>query len=217
MYYLNNPKKLIAYSIIFIIGYFLGDKTIQNFSLDNLKITLSPSNQTPSSLPLDKGRDLIATSTKYIVNYVVDGDTIHVKNENGVETKVRLLAVNTLELHATSSREKCLAEQEKQFTKQNLLGKEVVLTADPTQPKLDKYGRSLFYISLTPPRNDGKGTLEAKQEGEEQTFNELLMKTGNAKIYKSSPPAQMYTKYLDLQNQAIQSRVGIWDPTNCKL
>ena len=188
----RDLKKIISYIIIFAIGYFIGDKGLQSTALKNLNLD----NLISTQKPLEVGEG------SYVVNYIVDGDTVHVKDKDGVETKIRFLAVNTLELTSTSEREKCLAKQEKDFTKENLLGKVVELASDPTQPKLDKYGRTLVYIKLA---------------SSTEYFNETLMKTGNAKIYRSTPPAENYQKYLDLQTQAQKQNLGIWNLNNCKL
>ncbi len=203
----RDIKKVLGYLVIFLVGYLLGQmQPLSSFGY-------LPEGKEVVQLPASLREAPHSGEGVYVVNYILDGDTIHVKDEHGVEIKVRFLAVNTLELTSTDAREKCLAEQEKQFASDNLLGKEVVLAGDPTQPKLDKYGRTLAYAKILPsPPLRGENSISSTE-----TFNELLMKTGNAKIYKSTPPATMYQKYLELQTEAIKNKLGIWNENNCKI
>ena len=70
---------------------------------------------------------------KFKVNYVTDGDTIHVLDQNGKEDIVRFLVVNTPEIHTVVNgrkipqRDICLGQLAKAFTKENLLNKNVEL------------------------------------------------------------------------------------------
>ena len=76
------------------------------------------------------------------VDYVVDGDTIHLVGEE----KVRLVGVNTPELHSSDAAEKQRAELAKEFV-ENLCpsGAEVGLDVDDLKTK-DRYGRTLAIV-----------------------------------------------------------------------
>lgn len=138
---------------------------------------------------------------KFTVSYIVDGDTVHVKDNLGKFLDVRLLAVNTLEIHATSTREKCFAEIEKRITSDYLLGKNVYLYGDRTQPKFDKYGRTLAYINI---------------EGENGFFNDYLIRSGNARMYIAHPEALKIKDYRSMQAQVIKEGVGMWSVSDCR-
>lgn len=192
-------KKIPLYLIIFVIGYYLG--------FQGLNITPSSSLVEDNKLQNLSGQDL--ENGVYTVSYIIDGDTIQIRDKNGAEAKVRFLAVDTMEMNSKNPRDKCLAKQQKNFTKENLFEKEVKLILDPTQPKIDKYKRILAYVFVVPENTTDNTNLDY--------FNDLLIKTGNAKVYRASPPATNYQKYLDLQKQSEISKKGIWDLNNCKL
>ena len=145
---------------------------------------------------------------------IVDGDTVHVRPVVFVDDKtkekiIRIIAVNTLEKTATNSKEKCFADLATDFTKSNLLNKNVKLFADNTQPALDKYGRTLAYVSIP----DYK---ENEINGDTVTFNDSLMRSGLAKTYKAKPPAINYAKYENIRKESEKNKIGIWDEKLCK-
>ncbi len=81
-----------------------------------------------------------------VVDYVVDGDTIRLEGDE----KIRLVCVNTPELHSSDPAEVARAELAKEFV-ENLCppGSEVGLNVDDLEPS-DHYGRTLavVYVSL---------------------------------------------------------------------
>ena len=89
-----------------------------------------------------------------------------------------------------------------EFTDTNLLNKKVYLYFDDTQPKRDKYNRLLVYVATTSTST--------------YFFNDLLMQTGNAKVFKATPPAKMYEKYLVYQTAAQNQQLGMWNSELCK-
>lgn len=140
-----------------------------------------------------------STSTAVVV-HIADGDTVDILLPNGEKEIVRLLAVNTLEMTSTSTREVCFAKLAKDFTTKELLNKQVTYTSDPTQPKRDKYGRLLLYVQVV---------------GDSKMFNEKLMQTGLAKTYRASPPAQEWQKYETIRAEKERQQEGIWNPNLC--
>jgi len=77
-----------------------------------------------------------------IVSYVVDGDTIHLEGDE----KVRLVGVDTPELHSTNSDERRRAYEAKGFV-ENLCpaGTTIGLDVDDLERE-DKYGRTLAIV-----------------------------------------------------------------------
>jgi endonuclease YncB( thermonuclease family) len=73
---------------------------------------------------------------------------------------------------------------------------------DKTQPKLDKYGRTLAYVL---------------SENDDKFFNERLMETGLSKTYKASPPATEWKKYENIRAEMEKQKKGIWDENLCKV
>ena len=127
--------KNFSYLIIFLLAFYIGDKDLENLISKKLSITNSNTNFAPKN-------------NEYFVTKIVDGDTVHVLDNFGKEEILRFLAVDTLEKNSLDLREKCLANLESNFTKENLLNKKVLLEGDSTQSERDKYGRLLVYITV---------------------------------------------------------------------
>ena len=179
--------KNFSYLIIFLLAFYIGDKDLENLISKKLSITNSNTNFAPKN-------------NEYFVTKIVDGDTVHVLDNFGKEEILRFLAVDTLEKNSLDLREKCLANLESNFTKENLLNKKVLLEGDSTQSERDKYGRLLVYITVV---------------SSTKSFNEILLETGNARVYKANPPAINYKKYVELQTEAQKNNLGMWNNNLC--
>lgn len=196
--YFNS--KNILYLIIFVFALYIGDKDLEN--LLSKKLNLNSNMATNINQQNNYPRiDSSPKEGEYLVTKIVDGDTVHVVDSTGHEEVLRFLAVDTLEKNSLDVREKCLANLESKFTEENLLNKKVLLEVDPTQGERDKYGRLLVYV---------KEVLGTK------TFNEILLETGSARVYKASPPAINYKKYVELQTEAQKNNLGMWNDVLCK-
>ena len=80
------------------------------------------------------------SKTTFKVKRVIDGDTIILNNGE----KVRLLGVDTPELHHPQKPVQCYAQEAKKFTEKQVLGKIVKLTFEG--PKKYHYGRTLDWV-----------------------------------------------------------------------
>jgi micrococcal nuclease len=113
---------------------------------------------------------------------VVDGDTIKIRYENGSRDTVRLLGVDTPEVHTevdpdefgvpdTEAGRDCLrawGERASQYAKTTLAGETVRLGFDPNEGKRGYYGRLLAYVYI-----DG------------ESVNYQLVRQGYARMYDS--------------------------------
>ena len=83
----------------------------------------------------------------FVVTHVSDGDTIIVRpTSGGAETKVRLIGVDTPELHSASgSGGDYWAREAKRYTTSHAVGKPVTLLLEKTNTR-DKYRRLLAYV-----------------------------------------------------------------------
>jgi micrococcal nuclease len=94
---------------------------------------------------------------------VVDGDTIDVRLQNGSGDTVRLLGVDTPEVHAendpaefrgvpeTEAGRNCLrgrGERASEHATEELVGETVLLSFDDTEPRRGYYGRLLAYVHV---------------------------------------------------------------------
>ena len=77
------------------------------------------------------------------VSRVVDGDTIWVDN-NGDREKVRLIGINTPELHDPRKPIECLTRSVRPG-RAVLTGKAVYLESDPSQDSMDRFGRTYLH------------------------------------------------------------------------
>ena len=89
-----------------------------------------------------------ATLENATVDYVVDGDTIAVTRDGHTEPeRVRLIGIDTPELGHSKGPDECWAAEARDELKALVpQGTEVALSADPSQPDVDKYGRLLRHV-----------------------------------------------------------------------
>ncbi len=127
--------------------------------------------------------------TKTTVSRVVDGDTF----ETIAGDKVRLIGVNTPETVKPNSPVEAYGKEASAFTKQALTGKTVYMFQDIENK--DKYGRLLRYVFI---------------DGDQQMFNERLVRQGYAETM-TIPPNVMYQKlFLQANREARENNRGLW-------
>lgn len=96
-------------------------------------------------------RGVIGESEIYLVQEVIDGDTIYVTKTGDLNPKnvikVRLLGINAPEIkHKGNGTEECYGNESKNFLTKLVLGKKVRLEADTK--KQDIYNRELRFVYL---------------------------------------------------------------------
>lgn len=123
---------------------------------------------------------------------VIDGDTIKV-NIDGKEETVRLLLIDTPELHHPRHGEQPFGKEAKAFVVELLEGATVELEQDVTNGP-DKYGRLLYYVYAN-------GV----------SVQEQLLQQGLARVaYIYVPNVKYVDRYRAIQEQAQKEGVGIW-------
>ena len=80
----------------------------------------------------------------YLVYKVIDGDTYWVRDSLKNKFKVRLIGVNTPELHHPKKAKEPFAEEAKEFCVKRLLNKNIVLKFE--KDSFDRYGRLLAHV-----------------------------------------------------------------------
>lgn len=138
---------------------------------------------------------------------IVDGDTVDVRLANGSEDTVRLLGVDTPEVHTandpsefegvpdTKAGRDCLhewGERASDHATTQLLGKTVTLSFDENEPHRGYYGRLLSYIHV-----DGA------------SFNYGLITNGLARKYDDSQ-FQYSERYQSAEDAATDGGAGLW-------
>ena len=133
------------------------------------------------------------------VKRVVDGDTLII--DDGADTRVRLIGVDTPETVKPRGRVEPWGKEASDFSKKALTEKAVFLEYD--EEKEDRYGRTLAYIWTEDPRISDKPK-------EEILFNYQLVASGYARERAYEPN----TKYQALLHKgeivAMDHVRGIW-------
>jgi len=126
---------------------------------------------------------------------VIDGDTLDIDVPDGRDphTRIRLLGIDTPEIHSEQSGTMYFGPEAAEFARNLALGKSVTVYLDPPNPIRGKYGRLLAYVKLP----DG-GFL-----------NEVLLTEGCA--YADTRFSHtFFNKYRQLQSRAKSNKKGLW-------
>lgn len=140
------------------------------------------------------------------VTYVYDGDTFSCRLENGKEIKVRLIGIDTPEVHENrraygqtryfGSLDEVLSwGREAKYFVEELLKLYKIVYLELDVQKTDKYGRILAYVWLP------DGTM----------LNELLLREGYAMLLTIPPNVKYVEKFKKAVEGAREEGKGIWE------
>lgn len=132
----------------------------------------------------------IKCSEEGVVTWIVDGDTIIVRLQNGSE-KIRMLGIDTPEFKNNTHKTEYYAYEAFKYTKEQLKGKKICLVKDPSNDR-DRYGRMLRYVYI-----------------DSRFFNAELLRKGYADIFSKSEH-KMKTYFMKLLQEARNSGIGMW-------
>ncbi|OGY43005.1 MAG: hypothetical protein A2Y67_03395 [Candidatus Buchananbacteria bacterium RBG_13_39_9] len=130
----------------------------------------------------------------YKVIRVVDGDTIVLDTK----AKVRLLGVDTPELHHPKKPVQCFAQEAKDFTARQVLNQKVKLTFEGQRQ--DRYGRLLAWVWYGP--------------GYKKLLNAEIIKWGYGFSYRKYPTSRL-EEFNRLEKEARENQRGLWSPGAC--
>ncbi len=140
-----------------------------------------------------------AAQQTYLVEKVVDGDTIKVRMNGSLET-VRLVGINTPESVDPRKEVECFGVQASDVLEEILLNQSVTLQSDDTQADRDRYGRLLRFVFL-----DG------------QDVGLWLLQEGYARESLYSDTPHVYRDaYLAAEQAAQETGRGLWGEGVCK-
>jgi micrococcal nuclease len=130
------------------------------------------------------------------VDHPIDGDTIAVRTSGGRPMHVRLLGIDTPETHRPGTPVECGGRQASAaMARLAPRGARVTLKTDPTQDRIDRYGRLLAYVFL----RDGR-LVEDEQ-----------LRAGWATVYVfHGNPVERIRQFQSDQRRAEQARSGVW-------
>jgi micrococcal nuclease len=133
---------------------------------------------------------LSAATLEGVVVRVVDGDTIHVRIGDRVET-VRYIGVNTPETHHPRRGEEPGGREAFAVNRQLVTGKQVRLELDVQER--DRYRRMLAYVWIG-----------------ETMINAELVRLGYAQVMTIPPNVRHQALFVELQRDAREARRGLW-------
>jgi micrococcal nuclease len=128
--------------------------------------------------------------TEAIVVDAVDGDTIDVRIAGRIQ-RVRLIGVDTPELHDPRRTVRALAQAAARFTRSSLVGRRVGLELDVQTH--DRYGRLLAYVWV-----DGK------------LVNLVLLEEGYARVLTVPPNVRYAERFLECERISRERARGLW-------
>lgn len=134
----------------------------------------------------------------YVVEKVVDGDTVQVRIGGKKET-IRLIGVDTPETVDPRKPVQCFGHEAAKETKRLVEGKTVKLEADPSQGERDKYQRLLRHVFLA----DGTNV------------NEALIANGFGHEYTYDLPYKYQAEFKAAEELAREQGKGLWAPGVC--
>ena len=129
-----------------------------------------------------------------LVQRVIDGDTIALS----ADEKVRLLGVDTPELHHPQKPVQCFAREAMEYTRQRVEGKSVKLTYEG--PPKDRYGRILAWVWYG--------------EGFKQLLNADIIRDGYGFSYRKYPTSKL-EEFNKLETYARDNNLGLWANSTC--
>ena len=144
------------------------------------------------------------------VVHVVDGDTVDVRFADGAEDRVRLLGVDTPEVHDdvspgefegvpdTEAGRACLrswGERASGFATERLDGATVTVTVDSQADRRGGYDRLLAYVTA-----DG------------ESFNRALLDGGYARLYDTR--FSRHDEFAAVERRARENETGLWSCDN---
>jgi micrococcal nuclease len=129
---------------------------------------------------------------------IVDGDTVVIDRNNASET-LRLIGVDTPELHHPTKPVQCFAREAAAYITSLLKDRSVRVVSDPSQDARDKYGRTLAYLY----RDDGL------------FINKALIEEGYGYEYTYEVPYVYQKEFKAAQTDAREQQKGLWAPNTC--
>ncbi|MBN8867337.1 MAG: thermonuclease family protein [Solirubrobacterales bacterium] len=136
-----------------------------------------------------------STPRSATVTRAVDGDTLEVTFKNGATADVRLIGYDTPESKRPGVAVECGGLEAAAFTKKVTEGKPVKLTVDPSQDKIDRYGRLLRY---------------ARIDGNDVGRRVIAAGWGAPYVYDESSPPKFTDAYRKTATAAERSGKGAW-------
>ncbi|MFW6773482.1 thermonuclease family protein [Nocardioides sp. CPCC 205120] len=140
----------------------------------------------------DPGAGTALPATSAVLVAVTDGDTLRVRTDTGAEERVRLVGIDTPEVH---NQVECGGPEASALMGELVRpGDALRLVADPTQDDVDRYDRLLRYVETADGTDLGEAVLAA----------------GWAEVYVFDTEPQRFPAYSAAQSAARDGDRGVW-------
>jgi micrococcal nuclease len=144
--------------------------------------------------PSHTDTDIATTAT---VLRVVDGDTVDVVDDARGRLRIRIIGIDSPEVHKPGYSVGCWGPQASEFARAALTGQRVAIVSDPSQDAHDRYGRTLAYL-------DRPGGWD---------FSVDAARAGAARGYVyGHQPAARTAQIEAAESEARQAGRGLWGP-----
>lgn len=191
---------LFGGSVLFVFLAFVSSvERVASSALDQLpdvQIEITPTSGVVHPTPL--GAASSSASVYYLVERVVDGDTLSIRVD-GASEKLRLIGINTPETVDPRRPVECFGKEASAKAKSMLEGARVRIESDASQDTRDKYGRLLVYVFL----EDGTN------------WNAYMIREGYAYEYTYKLPYKYQAVFKEAERAARQERRGLWADGAC--
>ncbi|MFT5280962.1 MAG: micrococcal nuclease [Flavobacteriaceae bacterium] len=134
---------------------------------------------------------------KFLVDKVVDGDTIIILKNNEKVT-IRFIGINTPESVHPRKGVECYGKEASLYLREKLTGSWVSLEYDESQGILDKYNRTLAYVRLG-----------------DENINKTLISLGYAHEYTYKTPYIYQSEFKTEEEKAQREGRGLWASDTC--
>lgn len=161
-----------------------------NQSDNNNESSLSQKNDQDRAVPIDDGI--------YKVEAVIDGDTFKTYYKDEL-VSVRIIGVNTPEIATADTPGECYGEEARNYLKQSIEGRLIILSIDPSQDDRDKYGRLLRHVGF----DDGTNVAYS------------IISEGYGYEYTYETPHYYQQEYRDAEDEARRKELGMWGSGVC--
>lgn len=170
------------FTLVFLISVLLVAFYVDR---DNVQVEQPVATSSPANVP-------DAHIQEGTVISVIDGDTLKVKINNQIET-VRLLLIDTPETHHPTKPVQEFGKEAEDYARSVLIPDSIV-GIEVGNPERDHYGRLLAYLWIG-----------------QQTFNEMQVENGYARVAYVYPPNDKYIDpFIEAEDQAKSKKLGIW-------
>lgn len=135
--------------------------------------------------------------TTAVVVKIVDGDTVDVRDDVRGRLRIRLLGIDTPEVHRPHYSVGCFGPEATEFAQSTLQGRRVAIITDAGQGQFDRYGSTLAYLD--------------KADGWDYSIEAARAGFAHAYIYENHP-AERYPQIAAAEQEARSAGRGLWGP-----